>query len=298
MIQRGTRPATALAVALAVITASVVGVAAVGSAAAASDDLQDAPFTQEFEDGLAGWTVDLNESWASRANPGTGSWSSRYDGSVRLHVDGGPNHIGLYRQVGPLEEDTRIVAHYESPNLEGEPGGPRLLLHYPDGSTTTIDRDWGGGGSHASEHNGTLVGTVPDEVPEGTYLEFRLGVWPGEITTYVENVSVGTEDDVEGVALSLRPAEPSIAPDETVTYDVVAEGADQGVGSYDLTVNTSNASAAEITAVTTEIDGLGETSVAGDGSGARLASFNGETADSGSSQIRCWWVNNGSSIRS
>lgn len=39
-------------------------------------------------------------------------------------------------------------------------------------------------------NDGTLVGTVPRDLPAGTEIEIRLGVWPGEITVYVKNVIV------------------------------------------------------------------------------------------------------------
>ncbi len=40
-------------------------------------------------------------------------------------------------------------------------------------------------------HDGILDGTVPRDLPAGTELEVRLGVWPGEIDVFVNNISVG-----------------------------------------------------------------------------------------------------------
>ncbi|MFB6192482.1 MAG: dockerin type I domain-containing protein [Haloarculaceae archaeon] len=80
--------------------------------------------------------------------------------------------------------------------------------------------------------------------------------------------------------VSLQPAETTVTPGESVTVEIVVGGITQGVGSYDLTVNSSNAAAVEFTGATTRI-GTGSTSVAGDGSGARLGAFNGQTDDTG-----------------
>lgn len=145
-----------------------------------------APFTEEFRNGLNGWTVDLHEDAGARVSKGEGSWSEKYGGSIRLYVNGGPNHIGVYRPVNELREGMRIIANYESSNLAGSPGGPRIFLHTPDGSKHKIDADPGG----QEDTDGRLAGTVPKNMPEGTEVEVRLGVWPGEITVFVKNISV------------------------------------------------------------------------------------------------------------
>ncbi|WP_340102154.1 PKD domain-containing protein [Salinibaculum salinum] len=150
-----------------------------------SSEVLEPPFTEEFANDTNGWQIGLPEA-GPRVSKGEGSWSEKHGGSVRLDVDGGPNHIGVYRRVGPLEEGTKITANYESPNLDGEPGSPRILLYHPNSTKRfNLDNDPGRG-----EHNGTLVGTVPQDLPRGSQIEIRLGVWPGEITTYVTNVTV------------------------------------------------------------------------------------------------------------
>ncbi|WP_167768511.1 right-handed parallel beta-helix repeat-containing protein [Haloarcula amylovorans] len=143
------------------------------------------PFTEEFADGLNGWIIGLPSGTGPRVTKGEGTWSEKHGGSVKLSVDGGPNHIGVYREVDALSEGTEIIAEYESPNLDGQPGSPRILLHLPESDDTIgLDSDPGRG-----EHDGILRGTVPRDLPQGTQLEIRLGVWPGEITVYVTNVT-------------------------------------------------------------------------------------------------------------
>ena len=150
------------------------------------------PFNEEFEEGTSGWTVGLPSGIGPRVTEGDGEWSDNYDGSVRLDVDGGPSHIGVYREVGELEEGSRIVVNYESSNLEGKHGGPRLLLHLPESDKSVkIDMDPG-----SDDPDGKLAGTVPRDLPAGTELEARLGVWPGEITVYITDITVqGAQDE-------------------------------------------------------------------------------------------------------
>lgn len=150
----------------------------------------DVPFTEEFKSGLGDWTVGLPGSVKPRVTEGTGSWSSKYGGSVRLHVDGGPNHIGLSRSVDAMKEGTEVTAHYESPDLRGQPGGPRIVIHPWKGDSFTIDMDNGGGGSAQPDTDGTLRGTLPRDMEAGAQIEIRLGVWPGSITVFVTRVSV------------------------------------------------------------------------------------------------------------
>lgn len=152
-------------------------------------DSERVQFIEEFESGLNGWRIGLPSGIGPRVTQGEGEWTQKYGGSVRLHVDGGPNHIGVRQRVGALENGTRISAQYKSPNLDGEPGSPRILLHLPDSDETiSIDKDPGRG-----EHDGVLTGTVPRDLPAGTELEIRLGVWPGEITAYVTNVTATSD---------------------------------------------------------------------------------------------------------
>lgn len=146
-------------------------------------------YRTDFASGLDGWTTGLHPAADARVNPGEATWVQQHGGSVHLHVEGGPNHVGVYRAFDGLDEGMTIRATYESPNLQGSPGGPRILLHTPDGETHNLDWDKG----QSNDTDGTLEGTVPRDVPDGTDLEIRLGVWPGEIDVYVTRVEIPHE---------------------------------------------------------------------------------------------------------
>jgi hypothetical protein len=165
------------------------------------------PFSEPFDGGLDGWTVDTRFRTGDRfgtPTPGDGGWSDAHGGSVRLHPDGGPSNVGVARNTTGLREGTRVVAHYESDSFEGQPGTARLLL-YPPGeyneNEIQIDSDSGRG-----ENNGTLVGTVPRDLPPGTQVRVTAGVWPGEYTLYVTNVSAGSDGSTSASSLSFERA--------------------------------------------------------------------------------------------
>lgn len=140
---------------------------------------------EAFDEGLNRWEIGLHPPAGDQVTEGDGEWTDEYGGSVHLHVDGGPDHVGVYRPFDGLSRGTVVVASYESPNLEGEPGGPRLRVHRSDDHKGQIDMDDGG-----ENPDGTLVGTVPESMPNGATVEFRLGVWPGEIDVYVREIQI------------------------------------------------------------------------------------------------------------
>ena len=156
-------------------------------------DSEASGYRTDFADGLDSWTVGLHPNADQRVTIGDGEWKERHGGSVHLHVRGGPNHVGVYRTFNGLKEGMIIRARYESSNLRGEPGGPRILLHTPDGESTQLDRDSGGGGDSSPDTDGLLEGTVPRDFPDGTDVEVRLGVWPGEIDVYVTQIILPDE---------------------------------------------------------------------------------------------------------
>lgn len=167
---------------------------------AAEHGALEAPFTEDFETGLNGWTIGLRDEWIGpRVTQGSGSWSSKHNGSVRLHVNGGPSHIGLYHDVGAIPKGTKFTITYESPNLNGSAGGPRIFLRHSDVQGEKLDQDQGG----QHEGDGVLEGTASKDYPEGTSLEVRLGVWPGEITVYVKDITVSDVPST-GASLSLE----------------------------------------------------------------------------------------------
>ncbi|MFB6191791.1 MAG: dockerin type I domain-containing protein [Haloarculaceae archaeon] len=89
--------------------------------------------------------------------------------------------------------------------------------------------------------------------------------------------------DATATTPSLRfdPTDARVAPGRNTTVDVVVAGVDRGIGGYELVVNTSDASRARIVAATDRTGGTDRSEVAADGSGVKLGSFAGDTADTG-----------------
>ena len=86
--------------------------------------------------------------------------------------------------------------------------------------------------------------------------------------------------------VSLQPANQTVAADGTVTYDLVVNNADGGVGAYEYTIEVSDSSVAEITDIS-----LGgnpshtDVNIADDGSSVSVAAALADTADTGSVTI-------------
>lgn len=119
-----------------------------------------------------------------------------------------------------------------------------------------------------------------------------LSASPGDEFDITGTAAVGDESEslpsatitvVEGTpdtaAVSLAPTTESAAPGSETTYEVVVTGADEGVGSYALTVATDNASVGEITGVELTNDAATDaTEIAADGSSVRIEADLGDDA--------------------
>jgi len=80
----------------------------------------------------------------------------------------------------------------------------------------------------------------------------------------------------DGVTVSVEPNRTSVDAGNATTLTVVVRGADRGVGSYEVTVDTSDPSIASVEAATAEVGTLTSVDVASDGSGATVSGAGGD----------------------
>ncbi|WP_193492579.1 hypothetical protein [Haloferax gibbonsii] len=161
--------------------------------------------TFTFEDGLNGWS--FRKRADSRASKGSGTWASRFNGSLKLAVDGAPETIQAYREIGPLDEGTQVSAQYSPERFEYSAAGVSLFLVTPDGEQITLETD-SGNEQGGNEQDGQLSGSVPRDLPEGTEVEIKLVIWPGSTTIWVRKVSIGanrTATTTEDVSPTSNP---------------------------------------------------------------------------------------------
>jgi hypothetical protein len=204
------------------------------------------PFESTFDADLEGWTV----GYADDASRGTLSWSAEYGGSARLHADGAPGEVRMSRATEGLSAGDRVRVNYAPERFAYVEAGLILRLVTPDGETIGLDAE--NDHSLGREQNGTMVGTVPRDLPAGTRVQVRLRIWPGETTVYVTNASVVDGDP---------------AP-RSRTARVLLDGAPDGLGSYEVTVGTPGTNAT-LTAVEGRADAtLAETTAGGVGNGS------------------------------
>lgn len=203
------------------------------------------PFNASFNDGLAGWKVNqrfrTGDKRAGQPAPGDGGFSTEYNGSVRLHVDGGPSTIGVARNTSGLPNGTRISTNIESNNFTGEPGSVRLLL-YPPGNRNQNEIQIA-----STSQPGIITGTVPRDLPAETQIRVTADVWPGEYTVYVTNISAqlpGDDNDASTPEADVNASASTVTPDtvetgETEQYGnkVVVDGVPQTTGEVDIRIN-------------------------------------------------------------
>lgn len=90
-----------------------------------------------------------------------------------------------------------------------------------------------------------------------------------------------TTTEPSGPTLDIEPSEQSVSTSGTVTYDIVLNEADGGVGAYDFTVST-DASVATITDIELGGDpGFPDVTYASDNSSVEVKAFGADTADTG-----------------
>jgi hypothetical protein len=141
-------------------------------------------FETDFNDGLGKWVI--GKRIDERASAGSGGWSEKHDGSARLHVDGAPSSIQMWRSVPNLEPGVEITAQYTPSNFALGASNLDLRAVSPSGERFSLDsendKDDGG------EQDGHIEGTVPEDYSGSGELEFHLVIWPGETTVWITEV--------------------------------------------------------------------------------------------------------------
>jgi len=234
------------------------------SASRTASGLPTPPYTETFDDGLDGWTVNrrfrTGEDRAPENPPaGDGGYSEQYGGSARLHVDGGPSTVGVAHDFAGLDAGTTVAVDFRVDASAPQPGLVGIALFEPDGDDMT-DTDgyfltaYGSGGNNriaSGQHH--IEAPLPRDYPDGTELRVVADVWPGEFAAYVTRIQVGdssgtdattrTPTDGGGQAYTVdsRPEEvmeavlrASAAGDEETVRRLTVDGYSlQGVGEVD-----------------------------------------------------------------
>jgi hypothetical protein len=145
------------------------------------------PFTEQFEDGLNGWTVDQRYRLPRGSNPGDGGYSDKYGGSVRLHVDGGPSTIGVGHETTGIDAGTTITATAEVEARSSQPGNISVAIFAPDGDDSPDARSSNDGDVTSGETAVSL--TAEEAYPAGSEIRVWSDVWPGEFSAYVTEIT-------------------------------------------------------------------------------------------------------------
>lgn len=204
----------------AVGTAGLTGISEMVTAQTVSELLQ-LPFTEDFQTGLKGWTVDQRYRLPTQGpNPGDGGHSDKHGGSVRLSVDGGPSTIGVGRQTSGISADTKLSATIEVENASSEPGNVSIAIFAPNGDDKYEERT----SNNGNVSNGTieLTHTVQSDYNSGAEIRVWADVWPGDFDAYVTQIEATTPDSARSVSFEQtsvgapKPADPwSIVKDPT-----------------------------------------------------------------------------------
>lgn len=157
-----------------------------------SDQLLSLSFTESFEEGLNGWVVNQRfrtgeDESPDNPTPGDGGHSDRFDGSVRLHVDGGPSTIGVARSTTGIAEGSKLTTTVYVEADGGQPGNISLAIFAPDGDDSPDERTANDGKVTSGEIE--ITHTVQAEYAEGAEIRVWADVWPGEYTVYVQEIT-------------------------------------------------------------------------------------------------------------
>ncbi|MFB6191852.1 MAG: dockerin type I domain-containing protein [Haloarculaceae archaeon] len=183
--------------------------------------------------------------------------------------------IGLAISDAPSESDCPTIGGSDAPATD--PDGDGLCEDVNgDGATTPADATL------------LLSAVVSGEISGDTAaVDFN-----GDGTVTVGDAAVlfdqafgsGAPPATEGAPKVLipEPTSRSVAPGESVTYEIAIGDVADGVGGYDVAVSVADPSTATITDARNEIGGTGQVEIADDGSSARIGAFAGDTADTGS----------------
>jgi hypothetical protein len=95
--------------------------------------------------------------------------------------------------------------------------GLHLFAVTPSGETILLDREnddssQGGG----SEQNGTVTGTVPRTLPDGSHVMLKLVIWPGETTVWVNDLTIESPSS-EPSSTDFTTAEDDLEESEVVS---------------------------------------------------------------------------------
>lgn len=156
-----------------------------------------------FDGGPSAWETGLhpcNDGSDDRESFGSAGWSSRYQGSLRLHAEGAPGAadawipIKRFRNTA-LAEGAVVRASYDPSDFVGAPGHTDLLLRppapcSPGSQVVELDRDEGRPGGPTVVPDGLLQGTVPRDIPTDWHLSIQTQAWPADHTILLRRVSV------------------------------------------------------------------------------------------------------------
>lgn len=148
-------------------------------------------FSESFDDGLNGWVVNQrfrtgeNES-PENPTPGDGGYSDRFDGSVRLHVDGGPSTIGVAHSTTGISEGSKLSTTVYAEADGTQPGNVSLAIFAPDGDDSPDERSMNDGDVTTGEIE--IEHIVQEKYAEGAEIRVWADVWPGEFTVYVQHI--------------------------------------------------------------------------------------------------------------
>jgi PKD repeat protein len=142
-----------------------------------------------------------------------------------------------------------------------------------DGSVVSYEWDFDGDGTVESTTSSATTSYTYDSA--GTYeVELTVTDDDGATATTTETVTVQRAATTEPV-VALEPATQTASPGTTATYELVVENADNGVGSYEFDLASSNTSVAAISSVevagSSASDTLTTVDVASDGSTATVS---------------------------
>jgi hypothetical protein len=89
--------------------------------------------------------------------------------------------------------------------------------------------------------------TVPDDAENGDQFDISGSFSAGDVQIDLPSETITVSTDLTGV--ELQPSDTTIPTEEQAVFDVVATGADSGVGSYSLNVSASDTVVGELTDV-------------------------------------------------
>lgn len=164
-------------------------------------------FSTSFSNSLDGWQLSGEKFTGERTGTeSSASHSDKYEGSVKVHVEGAPGGMDLYKVVeNPIPKGTEIRVKYRPSTGSWSAGGPALKLRYPDSKNIQLENE-----NEKTTKDGRLTGKVPKKLPEGGTILIDNNVWPGEYTIYFTEV----KDQIQNI----QPENPPPPRDEDTIF--------------------------------------------------------------------------------